>query len=143
MSSLGTLEVKATPVGQNPGTAPHPRVYDGERFFEVEAVVPELVSTSLRRPSKILFGASVAPLLRVRLPIPLEISTEGDSVVAYCEDLQEFGYGSNLSEALDDFGKTLRELFFSLEERKENLSEDLRRVRAKLSNYLEFRQSRP
>ena len=143
MSSLGTLEVKATPTGQNPGTAPRPRVYVGGRFFEVEAVVPELVSTSLRRPSKILFGASVAPLLRIRVPIPLEISTEGDSVVAYCADLQEFGYGSNLSEAIDDFGKTLRELFFSLEERKESLSEDLKGVRAKLANYLEFRYPKP
>ena len=91
------------------------------------------------RPTTILFGALCDPRFRIKRAIALEISSEGGAVIAHSPDVDEFGYGPSLSAALDDFGRTLLELYVSLEENQSRLADDLVRIRTKLDEYLERR----
>lgn len=88
----------------------------------------------------VLFGAISDPMIRVKSPIPLRISREGDTVAVFSSDLEEFGYGPTLSDALDDFAKTVCELYLSLSPRREKLSEYLQGVFEKLQQFLEIRR---
>lgn len=94
------------------------------------------------RPSKVLFGAIHDPRLRLKRPIQVRISTEGNSVVAHWEDVDEFGYAESLSGALEDLGKTVCELYFSLDAEQQNLSDHLQSIRRRLSEFLELRSRR-
>ena len=91
-------------------------------------------------PRKIQFGAVANQKIRVKQPLSVELKREGESVVAYCADLEEFGYGSNVSEALDDFGSTVAELFQSLVHDEPRLGDDLRRQLQRVRQYLETRE---
>lgn len=86
-----------------------------------------------------LLGAIHDPRLRVKRAIPVEITRKGKTVTAYCANLEEFGYGLNVSASLEDLAKTLSELYFSLEEQPENLGRDLAIIRSRLAEYLERR----
>src|SRR5207247_3316826 len=77
----------------------------------------ETPKTSVR-PDKILFGLILNPQLRIKKPLRVDISRSENSTIAYCPALEEFGYGPNISAALDDLAKTLSELFFSLEDKR-------------------------
>jgi hypothetical protein len=70
----------------------------------------------------------------------LTTSRREGSVVVSSDDLEEFGYGSTLSDALDDFGKTVCELYHSLEAEEERLSNHLKQTLATLRRYLEPRR---
>lgn len=89
-------------------------------------------------PQEILFGALQSPGLRLVKPIPLKTDKTKDTVSAVWEDISEFGYGDTLSEAIFDFARTVAELYLTLSE-KESLSDDLLRVKDKLSEYIEPR----
>lgn len=90
-------------------------------------------------PRKIKFGAVASPELRMRRPINLRISEEEGSVVAAWQDIDLFGYGDSLSSALEDFRKSITELFFFLESQNDSLAENLRRVKDKLGQFIERR----
>lgn len=143
----------ASPVLEQPATlTPGGRVLP----FKPEKVVNEIdkrfavptVRTSGKprklshRPNRILFGALTDPRVRLKRPISLRISRSKGAVIAYSADLQEFGHGITMSDALDDFSKGLSELFFALSEDDERLGSDLKRLRDTLSHYLEERTAR-
>ena len=90
-------------------------------------------------PGKILFGAMTDRRLRFRRPIQLEIYREDDLVVARACELDEFGCGANISEALEDIGKTLAEEYVFLHEQADHLSDDLRNHFRTLAEFIEFR----
>lgn len=100
------------------------------------------VSAANRRtsavPRQVLFGALQSPTLRLAKPIPLKTEKTKDTVSVVWEDISEFGYGSTLSEAIFEFAATVSELYVTLSE-KESLSDDLLKVRNKLSEYIEPR----
>lgn len=103
----------------------------------------DLETARLVRPIQseaVLFGAISDPMIRVKSPIPLRISREGDTVAVFSPDLEEFGYGQTLSDALDDFAKTVRELYLSLTPRPERLSDYLQGVLEKLQRFVEVRR---
>ncbi len=54
--------------------------------------------------------------------------TEDKNVIAQAEELDEFGFGKNLSEALSDLQGAIVELYFTLEQEEDRLGPDLRRV---------------
>lgn len=145
MGVTNILEATLTPSGEKRiavagKQGPKVYIYDKGGVFEVESVGqgPELVSSE--PPTKILFGAIVDPRLRVKTSIPIDISRAQEAVVAYSPELEEFGYGPSLSEALDDFGKTICELYFSLEGKEEKLGDSLKKLLAVLRTYLEPRR---
>jgi hypothetical protein len=91
-------------------------------------------------PSQILFGAFNHPLLRLRKPIPLSVSTEEGKVVVAWTEIDEFGCGDNTSSAVDDFRYTLGELYDHLNAGV-RLGADLQRVKHTLSEYIEPRRT--
>jgi hypothetical protein len=90
-------------------------------------------------PSKILFGAIQDRRLCLKKPIPVELSESLGVITAHCGDLDEFGQGSVVSEALEDFGKTICEMFFALQDREHQLSLDLITLQKRLAEYIQLR----
>ena len=141
MSSMVAEEVSVTKPG---ATFAPPK----DHVKKVQFMVPnstKIVSIEPQRPprkppSHIQFGMLHNRQLRMTRSIPLDIERKKDTVVASWAEIDEFGYGRNISEALDDFGKTVEELFLTLHERQASLSEDLVRIWLLLSQHIEFKQ---
>jgi len=91
------------------------------------------------RPSRLLFGAVRDPELRVARAIPLEVSVEESTVVVSWVEIDEFGSGANLSEALDDFSQAFLELYHRLHEGGVQLGPDLNNVKETLGKYVQRR----
>jgi hypothetical protein len=73
------------------------------------------------------FGGPLDRRLRFKRPLPVTVEKENLTYIVDCQLIGQFGYGSNLAEALDDFGKTVSEMYFSLDEetRAEQLGDSL------------------
>jgi hypothetical protein len=106
-------------------------------------VVTEVIRPAdapIPRPSRVLFGALKDPVLHLLCPIPLDVSGgESAAVVVRWAEIDELGSGSNLSEAIDDFGNALRELYKHLYSEGIKLGADLQRVKQVLGEYIELR----
>lgn len=83
-------------------------------------------------PDRVSYAAKVHPGLRTIKPFPVQFSRTEDRFIASVADIEEYGVGGTRSEALDDLGHTLAELYFSLERDAARLSEDLRSIFGKL-----------
>lgn len=92
-------------------------------------------------PFDMWFGYPGGLRFRFKQPLRLRIYREGDTIIAHSQDLNEFGYGDSLSEALDDFVHTLTELYSGLATNAERLGADLREQFRQVSEYLEERPS--
>lgn len=57
--------------------------------------------------------------LRFKKALPVQVRKQGETYVVDCQLIGQFGYGSNIAEAVDDFGKTVSEMYFSLFEESE------------------------
>ncbi len=90
-------------------------------------------------PGTILFGSIPDRRLRFRRPIPIEIYKDDASIIARTTELDEFGYGTSMGEALDDIGRTLAEEFIFLSEHAGQLSDGMQSHFQKLSEFLEYR----
>jgi hypothetical protein len=53
--------------------------------------------------------------LRLRRPLPVDVLAEGENVGVWSEELEELGTGPHLSAAIDDFQRSVVELYLSLE----------------------------
>jgi hypothetical protein len=89
--------------------------------------------------NQILFGLIRDPRVRLVAPIPVEITRQGDTVVASWAEAEEFGHGKDRSEALEDFGRTVSQLFISLSKNEKGLGPDLARVLSILRKHLKHR----
>ena len=89
------------------------------------------------RMQSVKFGALTDPRLRLRKPIPLEVSEEEGHVVLSWEAASEFSCGATMGDALDDFSKTVSELYRELNDKNVRLGSDLERVRRLLDDYIE------
>ncbi len=72
--------------------------------------------------AELLYGASLHPLLHTLKPFLVTFERLDSGTAAYIQDLEEYGFGENRSEALDDLRRTLAELYFSLEHEQNRLS---------------------
>ena len=97
---------------------------------------------SKRPPDNLLFGIIREPSLRLFKAIPLSIERKRKSVIARWIEIDEFGYGRNLSEAAEDFAKTVTELYLTLMDKQEHLSEDLKQVWTTLNQHIGRRDTR-
>lgn len=87
-------------------------------------------------PDHIFLGTLHDGRLRVRSPITVKITKENQHIIAEAAELDEFGFGANLSEALRDLQRAIVELHLTLEEWKDRLGPDLQRVWATLQGKL-------
>jgi hypothetical protein len=101
--------------------------------------VPEMLTHS-PTAEKLLFAPTIDARLKITEPFVVTLERREGIVSAYVEELEEFGHGSNSSEALHDLGKTLSELYFSLRDNADRLSPDLRSVWLKLNERIQPRQ---
>ncbi len=128
------VEATITPVGDSgaPDSTNQLLPTQPQTTFDPVPVVPGAIS----------YAAVPNRRFRFIKPIELVLSVEGETVIAHSPALREFGYGGNMGEALDDFGKTLVELYLSLREEKARLSEDLARQLQLVEEHVEFTERR-
>ena len=89
-------------------------------------------------PQTLLYGAVPDRRFSFIKPVQLVLSVEGKAIIAHSPALQVFGYGGNVTEALDDFGKTLGELHLSLRKEKGRLNEALAQQLDLVEEHLKF-----
>jgi hypothetical protein len=134
---------EATPLGMPlPPVTPLTRLRSPA--VRVDAHVPPRESPELlkRDPvaEEILFAPNIDGRLRITEPFVVAVERREGVVTARIEDIGEFGYGSSSGEALYDLGKTLAELYFSLRDSADHLSDDLRAVWLELNEHIQPRQ---
>lgn len=86
--------------------------------------------------TQILLGSLRDGRLRVQSPITVKITKEDRHIIAEATELDEFGFGANLSDALRDLQRAIVELYLTLEEGKDRLGPDLQRVWTTLQHKL-------
>ena len=107
---------------------PCPWIMESVRAMPDERLLPQTIS----------YGAVPDRRFSFINPVQLVLSVEAEMVIAHSLALQVFGYGANVTEALDDFGKTLGELYLSLRKEKGRLSEALAQQLGLVEEYLKF-----
>jgi hypothetical protein len=95
-------------------------------LFELPTEPIETVGPTL--PSTMLLGALRDPRLRLITPLTITFEREDSDIVAYCEELEEFGYGTHLTEAIEDLQAAIAELYFTLKEENDRLGSELARI---------------
>lgn len=94
---------------------------------------PPFVAPTLVAPREFMLGALRDGRLRVIEPIAVKWTTEDGQCVAEASEINEFGFGANLTEAIADLQAAIAELHFTLEAEQERLGPDLQAVRATLA----------
>lgn len=69
----------------------------------------------------ILMYSLHSPSLKLNEPLAVHLEYDKEEVVAFCYDLDIFGYGETETEALEDLRKTILDLYYELKENKDNL----------------------
>ena len=95
-------------------------------LFELQTELIETVGPT--PPSTMLLGALRNPRLHLIVPLTITFERENNDIVAYCEELEEFGFGTHLTEAIEDLQAAIAELYFTLKEENDRLGSDLARV---------------
>ena len=93
--------------------------------FEFEVKQSTVMAPVL--PSTMLLGSLRDPRLRLIIPLTLTFERENHDIVAYCEELDEFGFGTHLTEAIEDLQATIAELYFTFKEEHDRLGSNLQR----------------
>lgn len=115
-------EQNAEAVGQAaPGPLPITHLIGAEYVSAVPRPSPSL-------PDHMLLGSLLDGRLRVVAPIVVKCGKENDDIVVEAVELDEFGFGKNLSEAIRDLQAAIVELYFALEQESNRLGSDLQRV---------------
>lgn len=114
-----------------PGMRSQPVVQQkGIQRITVEFRTPE------PRPTDMLLGTINHCEFRVLKPIPVHLDVDGNNVIASWRQVDEFGTGGSISLACDDLGRTIAELYESLEADQSHLGPDLARVRDVLKGHV-------
>ena len=88
---------------------------------------------------QVLLGSLRDGRLRVYSPIRVKFSHERQHVIAEAVELNEFGFGRNVSEAITDLQHAIVELYFTLEKEQGRLGGDLQNVWSKLQKLIRVR----
>jgi len=91
------------------------------------------------RPERVLLGTIADPDLRVVRAIPLDVSVEDCAVLVSWTEIDEFGSGATMSEAIEDFSHSLREIYHRLNESGVRLGPDLISIKATIGQYVQRR----
>lgn len=90
-------------------------------------------------PSEISIGTLPHPRLRLRGPLRAEVRREGDAVGVWSSDLEELGIGPHLSAAIEDFQRSVIELYFTLEADQNRLGPGLTTLWQRLQEMIDVR----
>lgn len=92
------------------------------------AVKDQIPSVAPTLPKTMLLCALRDPRLRLIEPLTITFERENDDIVACCEEFEEFGFGTHLTEAIADLQATIAELHFTLKEENKRLGSNLKRI---------------
>ena len=84
-------------------------------------------------PEEFLLGSLRDGRLRVVGPISVSRTAESGQIVLEAHELNEFGFGGNVSEAIADLQTAIAELYFTLDAEQDRLGPDLAAVRETLT----------
>lgn len=87
-------------------------------------------------PNQVFLSSLCDGRLRVQFPIAVKFTKEDQHIIAEAVELDEFAFGTNLSEALRALQRAIVELYFTLEEGKDRLGPDIQRVWTTLQHKL-------
>jgi hypothetical protein len=76
----------------------------------------------LKPKDELLFAPMINGRLKVQKPFRVRLSGSTEGVSACAEEIEEFGFGANRGEALDDLATTIGELYLSLRAERGRLS---------------------
>lgn len=79
-------------------------------------------------PSGMQLGALRDSRLRLLEPLEVAISQEEGQILAEALELNEFGWGANLSDAISDLQRAISELYFQLDAEQQRLGAGLQAV---------------
>ena len=105
--------------------------------LEMSVVKDQILSIEPTLPSTMLLGALHNPRLHLIAPLTITFESENDDIIAHCEDLEEFGFGKHLTEAIEDLQAAIAELYFTLKEENNRLGSNLRRIWDRLRQKIE------
>jgi len=94
-------------------------------FPPFQLQIEQTGTIGLPLPETMLLGALRDPRLRLLAPLTISLERENDYIVAYCEELEEFGFGTHLTEAIEDLQVAIAEVYLTLKEEKDRLGSDL------------------
>ncbi len=138
---MQVIEITQLP-GQSSRSFDNEAVTSERRFLEIPIASlisledALLVRVSPVLPDHILLGSLRDGRLRVQSPITVKLTKEDQHVIAEATELNEFGFGTNLSEALRDLQRAIIELYFTLEAEQDRLGPVLQKIRATLQRKL-------
>jgi len=89
-----------------------------------------------RRPDRILLGTLSDQGFRVIKPIAVSLEVRDDSTIASWPAVDEFGTGASISNAVEDLGRTVAELYRTLQLDAARLGPDLHAVWEKLQEFV-------
>lgn len=123
-------ELKAPEIEQpnNEGVSSYKELQEFQTIRNILPLEYILLDTAPAVPEKILLGSLRDGRLRVNSPLKVKFTREDRHYIAEAEELNEFGFGENPSEALHDLQRTIAELYFTLDSERDRLSSDLRSV---------------
>lgn len=90
-------------------------------------------------PEQLVVGNLNHPRLRLRQPIAVMITREESLVIASLPQLEEFGYGSHVTAAVEDLRQTLIELYQTLKAEYARLGPDMVQLWNELQTLIEER----
>jgi len=92
---------------------------------------------STEKPSRLNLGTLFDSRFRVFAPIPVEFERTEQNVAAVWPEIDEFGYAESASAACVELGKSIAQLYLTLEAELSNLGPDLNRVWSILNQHVE------
>ena len=135
MTNMQTLEIS---VVRNE-LPDYPDAHPGDTRSEQLAEIPSstLMQPERAIPDPLSFAPMIDPRLKIRKSFKVRFHRCESGMTAYAEEIEEFGQGANSSEALIDLGKTIAELFFSLDAEADRLAAGLWSLRERLTEHIE------
>jgi len=95
------------------------------------------LETLFQPPTSVVIGSLPDDRLRLLKPIRASIQVEEAGYIACNTQLEEYGYGRDVFEAVEDLQEVICELYWSLDEDEDRLSEHLRDVLNALRDHIE------
>ena len=93
-------------------------LHDTRTYINIRSKVEEIPPAT---PSLIEVGCFFDDRLRLLRSIVVNIMKEGDSYIAYSNKFEEYGYGDNAVDALDDLRQSISELYWTLKKEQKRL----------------------
>ena len=96
----------------------------------------EMVQMGSAAHETIEIGSLLDTRLRLQVTLKIDIEKEGEFYIAKCEDLNEFGYGFDPIQGVQDLRNSIAELYWNLKEYQDHLGTDLSGTWLKLGEWV-------